>query len=84
VPVELPRHADAVLNLLRAHDGVLVGRDLRAMLNHGKWWWQRWSGSGFYTLMARLEDAGLVRGRWKDGPRVDGFQTRHRVYSLVK
>jgi hypothetical protein len=34
------------------------GRDLRNRLNAGKWWWQRWSGPGFYARMATLVDEG--------------------------
>jgi hypothetical protein len=57
------RYADEVRALLQS--GPMAGRDLRAWLNCTRFWLFRWSGPGFYALMARLEDAGEVRGGWR-------------------
>lgn len=38
-------------------------KSIRAHLNAGRWWVNRWSPAGFYWLMARAEDAGLVEFR---------------------
>jgi DNA-binding PadR family transcriptional regulator len=48
-----------------------TGRDVRARLNAGRWWWRKWSGPAFYALMARMEDAGLVE-RAVEGVVVEG------------
>jgi DNA-binding PadR family transcriptional regulator len=50
-----------VIDILQ--EGEWSGRDLRAKLNEGKRWWQRWSSVGFYGLMARMEDAGFITCR---------------------
>lgn len=77
------KHAEAVLSHL--DDFIwLPGHVLRSYLNHGKWFWQRWSGPGFYALMARMEDEGLVERRVYEkqvgGASVQEHQFRRAVW----
>lgn len=43
----------------------MEGRALRTKLNEGKWFWQRYSAPGFYMLMARMQDKGMIS--YKEG-----------------
>lgn len=66
-----------VLGLLK--DGSALGRAVRRDLaRHGA----RRSGPGFYQMMARLEDAGLVAGEY-DQKVVDGQIIKERRYTLT-
>lgn len=43
-------------------NGETSGRKLRHILNEKyKHWWQKWSGPGFYAMMARLVDDGWLK-----------------------
>ncbi len=68
-----------ILSLIPA-TGAIAGRDLRAAFNKGKWWWQRYSGTGFYRLMCEMEDAGLVSTCFEDRV-VDGEAVRPKLFS---
>ena len=60
-------------------EGVRSGRELRDRLGeHGV----RKSGPAFYQMMARLEDAGLVRGDY-DQRVVDGQMIKQRRYEVT-
>jgi DNA-binding PadR family transcriptional regulator len=60
-------------------DGERSGRELREVLaNEG----ERKSGPAFYQLMARMEDAKLVKGRY-DQKVVDGQIIKERVYKVT-
>ena len=59
--------------------GSLPGRTVRARLAD---FGVRKSGPGFYQLMARLEDAGLVEGRYEKEI-VEGQIIRERHYQLT-
>jgi hypothetical protein len=64
-------YVDEVLAAMPADGGWVTGRELRARLNAGQWWWSRWSAPGFYAMMSRLADVGLVQ--WGTEPvTVDG------------
>jgi DNA-binding PadR family transcriptional regulator len=66
-----------VLGMLRAD--ARLGREIRRDLaRHGV----RRSGPGFYQMMARLEDAGLVAGEY-DQKIVAGQIIKERRYSLT-
>lgn len=66
-----------VLGVLR--DGVQLGSEIRNELaDHGV----HKSGPAFYQLMARLEDARLVTGRY-DTRVVEGQQIRQRAYRIT-
>ena len=61
----------------------MSGAELRAILNKGKWFWQRWTTASFYLLMAKLEDAGIVQYVLES---IDGIpdsmqHPRRRIYS---
>jgi DNA-binding PadR family transcriptional regulator len=67
------------LILATLQDGELAGRALRTLLataGHGM------SGPAFYQLMARLEDAGLVQGRYRQTV-VEGQALKERVYTIT-
>jgi DNA-binding PadR family transcriptional regulator len=66
-----------VLTALRA--GVCSGPDLRARLRRRG---VRRSGPAFYQMMARLEDAGLVAGRYARRV-VDGQAIKERHYEIT-
>jgi DNA-binding PadR family transcriptional regulator len=78
--VELPQitHLQfSVLAFLQA--GERPGKAVRAQLGaHG----MRRSGPAFYQLMSRLEDAGLVRGRY-DQKVIDGQIIKERCYDIT-
>jgi DNA-binding PadR family transcriptional regulator len=60
-------------------DGEHAGRDLRALLEgHGV----LKSAPAFYQLMARLEDSGLVRGRYEQKV-IDGQRVKERRYKIT-
>lgn len=40
------------------------GRTLLRHLNERRSRWTRWKAEQFYRMMAEMEDAGLVEGRW--------------------
>ena len=64
------------LTLIFLSKGMLTGRELReALAGSGV----RRSGPGFYQIMARLEDAGFVAGRYQQEI-VDGQIIRERCY----
>ncbi len=44
-------------------DGEVSGREIRNVLNKGKWWWSRWSGPAFYSMMWKMEDLKLIKSR---------------------
>ena len=56
-----------------------AGRDIRAELRHHG---VRRTAPAFYQMMARLEEAGLVRG-WYDQKIVDGQIIKERHYKLT-
>ncbi len=57
-----------------------AGRDLRTLLtDHGV----KSSGPAFYQMMSRLEEAGLVEGRY-DSKVVDGQHLKERRYRLTR
>src|SRR6185295_5881722 len=61
-------------------DDEQAGRQLRALLvAHGV----RSSGPAFYQMMGRLEDAGMVDGRYEQRL-VDGQNLKERRYRLTK
>jgi DNA-binding PadR family transcriptional regulator len=67
------------LTLIFLSKGALTGRELRdALAAHGV----RRSGPGFYQIMARLEDAGFVTGRYQQEI-VDGQIIRERSYKVT-
>jgi len=63
-----------VLGALRGRE--LAGREVRV---HLEGFGVHKSGPAFYQLMARLEDAGLVRGRYRQEV-VEGQIIRERLY----
>jgi len=66
-----------ILGALRTEER--AGRDLRTLLRgHGA----RRSGPAFYQMMGRLEDAGLVRGRYEQRT-VDGQSIKERLYEIT-
>ena len=66
--------------LTNLHDAEHPGRDLRRRLAEVG---MRRSGPAFYQLMSRLEDAGLVRGRYEQKI-VDGQIIKERFYSITR
>jgi DNA-binding PadR family transcriptional regulator len=66
-----------VLRLLK--DGEVSGQTIRAGLRRNA---VRKSGPAFYQLMARLEDAHLVNGRY-DQKVIDGQIKKERRYKLT-
>jgi len=60
-------------------DGDRSGRALRELLLAQK---HRTSGPAFYQLMARMEDAKLVRGRY-DQKLIEGQLIKERVYTIT-
>jgi DNA-binding PadR family transcriptional regulator len=60
-------------------DGEHSGRDLRELLAREK---HRMSGPAFYQLMARLEDAKLITGKYKQ-KLVEGKLIKERVYTMT-
>ena len=56
------RHHEEVLEILKGRDW-MTGQELRAALNRGKWFWNRWSHAGFYNLTYAMIEAGLIDGR---------------------
>jgi hypothetical protein len=75
------KHADRVLAALA--DREMSGHELRTALNAGKHWWQRWSVQGFYALMDRLEDTGLIEGWWHEDTGASGTIFTERRYRRV-
>ena len=67
----------AVLDALGAQER--SGREVRAALRERG---IRKSGPGFYQLMARLEDAGFVKG-WYDQKVIDGQIIKERRYKML-
>lgn len=66
-----------VLSLLLDSDQ--SGQDLRdGLKKHGV----KKSGPGFYQFMARLEDAGFVKG-WYDVEVINGLPLKRRMYRLL-
>lgn len=59
--------------------GSLPGRAIRKQLED---FGVRKSGPGFYQMMARLEDAGLVKGRYEQEI-VEGQMIRERHYTVT-
>lgn len=55
--------ADEDLFVFVPHDEWVSARDLRARVNEGKWFWQRWSLVGFHSAMSRLKYTGFVECR---------------------
>jgi len=47
-----------VLDLLEQRE--MTGKELRAKLNEGMYFWQKYSGIGFYAMMDGMCQAGLV------------------------
>ena len=77
---QLPRLSHlqfVVVGILR--NGWIPGRTVREELKRFE---IRKSGPAFYQLMARLEDAGLVKGKY-DQEIVDGQIIRQRHYTLT-
>lgn len=75
--------SEKIRALLATGGGVLSGSELRARLNGGTpWWrfWARYSGVGFYSLMARLEDWGEVEGYWKEEAVAGGVEVPRRYF----
>lgn len=66
----------SVLAFLQAEER--SGKEVRAQLRELG---MRRSGPAFYQLMSRLEDAGLVRGRY-DQKVVDGQIIKERCYTI--
>jgi DNA-binding PadR family transcriptional regulator len=66
-----------ILGSLRADE--MAGRGLRALLRQRG---ARRSGPAFYQMMGRLEDAGLVEGRY-DQRQVDGHAVKERRYRIT-
>ncbi len=66
-----------VLGILTS--GEQGGRDLRSRLEEFD---VRRSGPSFYQLMARLEDAGFVRG-WYEQEIIEGQIIRERCYKIT-
>lgn len=66
-----------ILGALR--QGPCSGRDLRALLEQ---WRTHRSGPAFYQMMARLEDAGLLDGRYEQQV-VDGHAVKERHYEIT-
>lgn len=52
-------HQNLILDILLQR-GETTGRKLRELLNTRLSWWRRWSGAGFYNLIAKMEDAGKI------------------------
>ena len=59
--------------------GARSGKEIRAELRRAR---VRRSGPSFYQMMARMEDAGLVRG-WYEQEVVEGQIIRERRYALT-
>jgi DNA-binding PadR family transcriptional regulator len=59
-------------------DGDRPGRELRGLLDQQG---HRMSGPAFYQLMARMEDAKLVKGRYEQKV-VEGQIIKERVYKI--
>ena len=68
----------AVLDVMGARE--VSGRDLRASLRSEKGVSK--SGPAFYQLMARLEDANFVNGRYEEKV-VEGQRIKERRYQLT-
>jgi hypothetical protein len=79
--VELPSYVQEVIDVLNRidDDAWISANSLRHTLNRGKWWFQQWWGTKFYTMMNNLVAAGLVLAT--DHPRtVNGVQIMTRWY----
>lgn len=74
----LYRYATEVRGLLT--HGPMPARKLRAALNVGRPWWNRWSVFGFYRLMMELEDARLIAYEEQDRGTLGGVRLHERVY----
>jgi DNA-binding PadR family transcriptional regulator len=73
----LPHLQFLVLGVLRA--GPLVGREVRERLAE---FGARTHGPGFYQLMSRLEDGGMVEGEYRQQV-VEGQIIRERHYRIT-
>lgn len=73
----MSRDTDDVLAMLAT--GPMSGRVLRERLNEGRWFLGRYGGPGFYAMMARMEDAGLVSG-YDVEEVIDGVVIHQRWY----
>jgi hypothetical protein len=62
--VAKPSYTQAVLSIL-GNDWVQA-RHVRAALNEGRSFWSRWSVVGFFRLMTKLQDAGLVEFEYRE------------------
>lgn len=78
VPIPDISHLQFLL-LAALIDGQRSGYHLRAILEGEG---HRKSGPAFYQLMARMEDAGLVKGRYEQ-KEVEGQAIRERVYEVT-
>ncbi len=69
-----------VLNLCQAErSGEISGRRLRELMKQAG---VKKTGPGFYQMMARLEDAGMVKG-WYEQRLIDGQPIKERTYKLT-
>ena len=66
-----------ILTLLRSEDA--SGKQIREALHRAG---VRRSGPGFYQIMSRMEDAGFVRGKYRQEI-VDGQIIRERSYEIA-
>jgi DNA-binding PadR family transcriptional regulator len=66
-----------ILTLLQANE--VPGKEIRETLRRAG---VRRSGPGFYQIMARMEDAGFVRGKYRQEI-VDGQIIRERCYQIT-
>ena len=77
MPLPIPHLQFLILSELV--NGEAAGHELRAMLDEEG---QRKTGPAFYQLMARLEDAKLVKGKYRNTD-VDGQIVRERRYEIT-
>jgi len=78
--VKLPRITHLQFSVLaHLHAGETAGKDVRRHLAELG---MRRSGPAFYQLMSRLEDAGMVDGRY-DQKVIDGQIIKERFYTIT-
>lgn len=78
-----PKQFAVIREMLRSgQQSSISGKSLREGLREAG---QRGSLASFYELMARCEDLGFLRGKWRsiDRDRYGRAKTRERVYSLT-
>jgi DNA-binding PadR family transcriptional regulator len=63
--------------------GEKSGRELRATLRQEEGKKRERSAPSFYMLMARMEEAELVEGRY-ERKEVEGYEVKERVYKVTK